>query len=338
MKLSSLAARSSGQEFSLKFEKIRKNRFLVLGRAGMDLYADPPGARIEDAERFTASLGGSAANIAAAIVKLGGSASLITAVSDDAIGRYTVNQLRGYGIGTEYVSAVAGEARNSLAVVETRSEDCQSVIYRNGAADLQLAGHHVAAIDFAAHGALIVTGTCLAIEPSRTAAFLAIELAKREELPIIFDVDYRPYSWASAEDAAATCMRVASMSDIVVGNDVEFSVMAGSNDGLKLARILGATTAKSVVYKMGERGSIAFSGAQSFETGIFTVTALKPTGAGDAFMGGLATGLAEGHALATSLRRGTAAAAIVVGRVGCAPAMPTSEELKHFIATQLDPA
>ncbi|MBZ0261923.1 MAG: 5-dehydro-2-deoxygluconokinase [Hyphomicrobiales bacterium] len=338
MRLSSLAARSSGRESNLKFEKIRQNRFLVLGRAGMDLYADPPGTRTEEAERFTASLGGSAANIAAAIVKLGGSASLITAVSDDAVGRYTVNQLRGYGIGTEYVSTVAGDARNSLAVVETRIENCQSVIYRNGAADFLLADHHVATVDFAAHGALIVTGTCLAMEPSRAATFLAIELAKSEELPIIFDIDYRPYSWASAEDAAATCTRAASLSDIVVGNDVEFAVMAGNSDGLKLARILADTTANSVVYKMGEKGSIAFSGAQSFETSIFAVTALKPTGAGDAFMGGLATGLAEGHALAPALRRGTAAAAIVVSRVGCAPAMPTSGELKDFLDKQLVPA
>lgn len=36
--------------------------FLVIGRAGMDLYADPPGTRLEDALQFTAALGGSSAN------------------------------------------------------------------------------------------------------------------------------------------------------------------------------------------------------------------------------------------------------------------------------------
>ena len=45
--------------------------FLVIGRAGMDLYADPPGTRIEEATQFTAALGGSSANIAVALTRQG---------------------------------------------------------------------------------------------------------------------------------------------------------------------------------------------------------------------------------------------------------------------------
>lgn len=52
-------------------QNLSRNRFLVLGRAGMDLYADPPGTRIEEARSFAAHLGGSAANIAAALVRQG---------------------------------------------------------------------------------------------------------------------------------------------------------------------------------------------------------------------------------------------------------------------------
>ena len=85
---------------------------------------------------------------------------------------------------------------------------------------------------------------------------------------------------------------------------------------------------------MGKLGSITFSGDQSFETGTYTVQALKPTGAGDAFMGGFLTGLAGGLSLEAAVQRGSAAAAIVVTRVGCAPAMPTASELANFIAGQ----
>ena len=52
-------------------DRLALNRFLVLGRAGMDLYADPPGTRIEEAHAFVSHLGGSAANIAVALVRLG---------------------------------------------------------------------------------------------------------------------------------------------------------------------------------------------------------------------------------------------------------------------------
>jgi 5-dehydro-2-deoxygluconokinase len=304
-----------------------KHKFLVLGRAGLDLYADPPGTRVEDALMFKAALGGSAGNIATGIARLGGQADLITAVSDDAVGRYTLNELKKYGVGTNYVISVGGEARNSLAVVETRSDNCQSVIYRNGAADFQLTAEHVLNIPYTDYNALIVTGTALAVEPSRAATFTAIDLAAKAGLKIILDVDYRPYSWVSADDARQTCLRAAKLSTIVIGNDDEFAVMGG---GLDLAKSLQA---EIVIYKMGERGSVTFSKGESFETGIFKVKALKPTGAGDAFMAAFVTSLSQGMDLKTSVHRGSAAAAIVVTRVGCAPAMPTQDELSNFMVT-----
>ncbi len=320
------------------WQGINGNRFLVLGRAGLDLYADPPGTKTEEAKRFTSALGGSAANIAVAIVKLGGKASLVTTVSGDAVGRHVINELKRYGVGAKHVRAVGGEARTSLAVVETRAENCQSVIYRNGAADFELSEADVGGIDYAAHDALIVTGTSLAAEPSRSATFRAMALARAASLPVILDVDYRPYSWTSAGDAAATCSRAASLSNIVIGNDVEFAVMANGRDGLVLAKSLAEQQAKTVVYKMGEKGSVTFAPGLQFETGIFAVTPLKPTGAGDAFMGGFVTSLAEGLDLVQAVRRGSAAAAIVVTKAGCAPAMPTRDELDHFIATHPGPA
>lgn len=317
--------------------RLAKNRFLVLGRAGMDLYADPPGTRVEEARAFTTALGGSAANIAAGIARLGGKASLITAVSDDAVGRFVLNELKRYGIGAEYVRSVGGEARNSLAVVETRLENCQNTLYRNGAADFQLEAHEIARIDWPAFGALIVTGTALAMEPSRAATFLAMTDAGAHGACVILDIDYRPYSWASAEDARATLSRAAELSDIVVGNDVEFAVMAGpQGDGLDLARAMDKAK-KIAIYKMGEKGALTFAHGKSYETGIFRVNALKPTGAGDAFMGGFVTGLAEGFDIRAAVVRGSAAAAIVVTRVGCAPAMPTAAELEGFIAEHPSP-
>ena len=124
-------------------------------------------------------------------------ASLITCVSDDAVGRFCVNQLKHYGIDTTYVKAVGGEARNSLAVSESTVEDHQTVIYRNGAADFEMTIDDVS-LPYADYSALITTGTVLAAEPSRSAAFHAFELAKAANTPLIFDIDYRPYSWASA--------------------------------------------------------------------------------------------------------------------------------------------
>lgn len=312
--------------------RLAGRNFLVIGRAGMDLYADPPGTRIEDATQFTATLGGSSANIAVALTRQGSKAALVTCVSDDAIGRFCLNQLDAYGVDRTHVRPVSGEARNSLAVVETRLENCQSVIYRNNAADFALTVANVEAVDYSAFSALITTGTVLAAEPSRSAAFCAFELARAAGLPLIFDVDYRPYSWPSSAIAAEVYSRAGAMCDVIVGNDVEFGFMAGHPDlGLAKARSLIAEGAQIVIYKMGEKGAVTITREGEFATGIYPTLALKPTGAGDSFLGALIAGLAGGLPVKTSVLRGSAAAAMVVARVGCAPAMPTDAELDAFL-------
>jgi len=314
-----------------------RKTFLIVGRAGMDFYPDPPGTRTEDATQFFSCLGGSSANIGVALVKQGCAAALVTRVSDDAIGRFATNQLDHYGVDRRHVTPVGGEARNSLAVVETRIEDHQSVIYRNGAADFEMTNADVEAVDYAPYDALITTGTVFAADPSRTAAFRAFELARAQKMPLIFDIDYRPYSWTSPEFAADVLSRAGDMCDIIVGNDVEFGFMAGDYDkGLEKARSL-AKTGKLIVYKMGEKGAITFADGQEIHTGIYRTEALKPTGAGDSFMGGFIAALAGGHDVKTAVLRGSANAAMVVARVGCAPAMPTTDELEAFLADHPGP-
>lgn len=320
-------------------ERLGGRSFLVIGRAGMDLYADPPGTRIEQATQFTAALGGSSANIAVALTRQGCQAALVTCVSDDAVGRFCLHQLDSYGIDHAHVRAVAGEVSNSLAVVETRAEDCQAVIYRNGAADFSMTAADVEAVDYSAFSALITTGTVLAAEPSRSAAFRAFDLARTAGLPLIFDVDYRPYSWPSPDVAAEVYSRAGALCDVIVGNDVEFGFMAGDPaKGLEKARSLIATGARIVVYKMGDNGAVTFTRDGEFATGIYPTQALKPTGAGDSFLGAFISGLARGQPVRDAVLRGSAAAAMVVARVGCAPAMPTSAELDAFLATHPGPS
>jgi 5-dehydro-2-deoxygluconokinase len=316
---------------------IRANNFVIVGRAGIDFFTHA-GVAVEDAETVTVGLGGSSANIGAGICKLGGQASLVTRVSDDSVGSYCIGQLKRYGVGTEYVTPVGGEYRNSLAFYESRVEGHRNVIYRNGAADFQMDAGDVAAVDYSKFGALITAGTVFAAEPSRSATFEAFDRAKAAGLPIIFDVDYRPYSWPSPQVAEDVLSRAAAACDMIVGNDEEFGFMAGGIEkGLDKARALAQSSASIVVYKMGEKGAVTFAGGDEIHTGIWPVTALKPTGAGDSFMAGLMTGLAQDMPLRDAILRGSACASITVSRPGCAPAMPDTETLTKFMAEHPGP-
>ena len=315
-----------------------QSKFLVLGRAGMDLYADPPGTEAERAPSFTTALGGSSGNIAAGLARHGLSTSLLTCVSDDAIGRFVRNELEGYGIDARHVRVLKGESRTSLAVTETRIENTQNTLYRNNASDLLLSEDQVLEVPFDLFDAMIVTGTALATNPSRSATFRAMEHCRREDALVVIDLDYRPYSWPNSHEAAETYLAAIEAADIIVGNDDEFAVVAnGSHDeGRNLAVKLGQGD-KTIVYKMGEKGSVVFTQDGSFETGIFPVEAIKPMGAGDAFMASLMASLASECSLKEAVLRGSAAAAMVVSRFGCAPAMPTPAELDAFLSQNSAP-
>jgi 5-dehydro-2-deoxygluconokinase len=320
------------------FAGIQKNRFVVFGRAGMDMFADPPGTKSEDAEVFHSGLGGSSANIAAGLCKLGSSAALVTSVSDDAVGRFCLNQLARYGVDATHVRSVGGEFRNSLAIYESRIDNFQNVIYRNGAADFQVTREDVDAVDLSPFGALVTAGTVFAAEPSRSAHFHAFDKARSAGVPVLFDIDYRPYSWPSPEVAADVLSRAGAASDMIVGNDEEFGFMAGDMaKGLEKAQSLADAGVAIVIYKMGERGAITFAGGEEIRTGIYPVTAVKPNGAGDSFMAGLLASLAEGRPLREAILRGSACASIVVSQPGCAPAMPTPEQLDTFLENHPGP-
>lgn len=313
--------------------RLRRNRFVSIGRAGLDLYPEPPGTRVEDAATFRADLGGSAGNIAVALARLGASVQLVSCFSDDAVGGFARARLQEYGVDTSLCRTVGGEARTSLAIAETRPVDSRTVIYRNGAADFELAEADVAAIDFAGTGGIIVSGTALAREPSRAAVRRAMTQAGESGAPIVLDLDFRAYSWTSPQEAHRIYAEAAERSDMVVGNEDEFGVVAGGGiDPRRAAEALSTRRPAVVVFKMGDKGAVTFSNGRSFRTGVFPAEPLKPFGAGDAFMAGLLSALAEGRSLEDAVGRGSAAAAMVVSRVGCASAMPTRNELDAFVA------
>ena len=315
---------------------IKGNKFVVFGRAGMDMFADPIGTKSEFAESFTSDLGGSSANICAGLCKLGSKASLVTSVSDDAIGRFCINRLNYYGVGTEYVKSVAGEFRTSLAIYESCIDNFQNVIYRNGAADFEVKPSEMDEVDYSQFTALITAGTVFAGQPSRDATFRAFENARAQGIPVIFDIDYRPYSWPSPQVASEVLSRAGEESDMIVGNDEEFGFMAGDIDkGLEKARDLASKGNRLVIYKMGEEGAITLYNDEEIKTGIFPTDAIKPVGAGDSFMAGLLSSLASGYNLKNSVIRGSACASIVVSLPGCAPAMPDKDQLNNFINNSL---
>ena len=140
---------------------------MVVGRAGMDIYPMPDGTRVEDAHELVNDVGGSSGNIAVSIAKQGHPVMLLSAVSNDGVGRFVTRSLGEYGVDTRHCFVTTGLERTSLAMAETTTDSPDVTIYRNNAADLAITPAHAEAVDVAALGAIIITGTALSREPSR---------------------------------------------------------------------------------------------------------------------------------------------------------------------------
>jgi 5-dehydro-2-deoxygluconokinase len=307
---------------------------IIVGRAGIDLYPLPDKTKIEAADNFGAEIGGSAGNIAVALTRQGIRAALVSPISGDPVGRFVRAALSRYAVDTGHCRAVAGDYRTSLALAETRAEDCEVVIYRNGAADLQLQKDDFDLTFISSASVLVVTGTALAAEPSRGAAIEALARARAANTFTILDIDHRPYSWPSAEEAMRLYASVGRKCNAIVGNDDEFSVIAGSGSGaLAAAARFVEDGCDFAIFKRGAAGSVTITADTTFELGIFPVEVRKPFGAGDAFLGCLIASLLHGLRLEPAVTRASAAAAYVVSRRGCASAMPTRGELESFIAS-----
>jgi 5-dehydro-2-deoxygluconokinase len=316
----------------LTFDLERRFAAIVVGRAGMDLYPVPDGVEIESAEQFAAEIGGSAGNIAVAISRQGHCAALLGPLSADAVGRFVRSHLARYAVDTSRCRTVSGDHRTSLAICETRREDSETVFYRNSAADLELQAEDFDASFIAGATVLIVTGTALAAEPSRGAALEALALARGAGTFSILDLDHRPVSWRSTEEAMRVYSHAAGCADAVVGNDEEFAIIArGGTGALEAAAALVKEGRRFVIFKKGGAGSVTITAERTFETGIFRVDVKKPFGAGDAFLGNLVAALLGGSLLESAVSRAAAAAAYVVARRGCAFAMPTAAELDSFV-------
>ena len=317
--------------YEFLISKIQKNNFLLIGRAGVDIYPDPPGTKTENANKYVTHLGGSSANMGVQLTKYGGSCSLLTRISNDALGKFVLNQLDFYGVKNTLIKLEDNESRISFAIVESTTEDHQSIIYRHKAADLFLNKNDIENSNIQNYECILITGTSLASEPSRSAVLYALELAKENNIPVIMDIDYRPYTWESADKAKQIYNLACDYCSGIIGNDDEFAILSGSYEsGFNYAK-KKSKNCELVIYKMGEKGSITFANNKEIKKGIFPVKPLKPTGAGDSFMGSLIGALLKNYDLQTAIEIGSAAAAIVVTRVGCAPAMPDLNEVLNFM-------
>lgn len=327
----------------IEFDNNKPMDLVLIGRATIDFNPNEIHRTLDKVRTFTMYLGGSPANIAIGVNRLGKKVGFIGAVSDDQFGDFIVNTMADAGIDTTQIVRAKNGEKLGLTFTEMKSPTESSILmYRNMAADFVITPEDVSEEYIANSKILLVSGTALAASPSREACLMAINYAKKHNTKIIFDIDYREYNWRSNAEIAVYYSLVGRMSDIIIGSREEFNLTEYLPEDNNVAdheiaeKYLNYGN-QIVIIKHGKKGSVAYSkDKEAFKVDSYKVNLLKSFGGGDAYASAFIYGLLEGWSLADSLRFGTAHAAMVVASHSCSEAMKTAEEIDTFVKERTD--
>ena len=324
---------------------------LCMGRALLDLYANEVGVPFAEVQNFAAYVGGCPANICVSARRLGLRTAMSSAVGDDLVGDFVLNFLQNEGVVTDFIARKPGH-RTSAAVVSIQPPDkFPLVYYRDNCADIEFSIDDVLAAPIAASRALLLSGTGLSREPSRSATLCAAELAKQAGTTVFLDLDLRANQWHDARAYGVTVRSALRLVDVVIGTEDEikaamliqaatFSVtqthvadthLQGDVQSA-IAALLAAGPSAVVLKRGADRTTVFTRNAAPVDAAAFPVEIYNTLGAGDAFAGGFLYGYLKGWDWQRAARMGNACGAIVVTRHGCSKFMPYEQEALDFIA------
>ena len=81
---------------------------MILGRIGYDLYSEEPHVPLPQVRRFSRYLGGSSANMAVGLSRLGAQVGMVSSLGDDSLSRFLIDFLQAEKVDTSHVQTAPG--------------------------------------------------------------------------------------------------------------------------------------------------------------------------------------------------------------------------------------
>lgn len=319
----------------IKTDDTKKYDLIAVGRACIDLNAVEFNRPMEETMTFAKYVGGSPANVAIGLAKLGLKPGFIGKLADDQHGRFIKTYMTAAGVDMEETVLDTAGHKTGLAFTEIKSpSECSILMYRDEVADLYLEASEVDEAYIKQARLLLVSGTALSMSPSREAILTAVAYAKKNDVPVVFELDYRPYTWQSLEDTAVYYSLVANQADIIIGTRDEFDRLENKEGGNNEETIaaLFQHSAQLIVIKHGVEGSYAYTKAGDVYNGkAYKTKVLKTFGAGDSYAAAFIYAVLAGKSIETALKYGSASASIVVSKHSSSDAMPDVAAIEALI-------
>ena len=289
----------------------------VVGAANIDLISYVPrlprvGETLHGTQ-FRMGYGGKGANQAVMAARLRAEVTMVCKLGRDVFGEGTLENFRAHGVDTTHVTftedafsgvapiAVDPDGRNAIIIV-TGANDLLSLD------DLERARPAIAAAD------VVVCQLELPVETTLS----ALRIAREEGVRTIFNP-------APARDDLPD--ELFRLSDVICPNEPETELLTGMPAGEGAARELLARGVGVVALTLGEHGCLLVEDDSVTEVPVEPVRAVDTTGAGDAFVGALATFLAAGRSPVDAAERSNAVAALSVQGRGTQTSFPSADDL-----------
>ncbi len=287
-------------------------RFLVSEFVG----PDEEGVIIKESR----GVGGSAANVAIGVRRLGLKSAVIAKVGFDSFGRIAVDELMKEGVDLSGLRVGFGSTGFTVVIINKRG---QILLYGFKGASEELTPDEVDVKLI--EGARYVHIASLRLDTSVEVAKKAKELGKV--------VSWDPGRVLS-KLGLSKLKEVIEHVDVVLANEEEVANMTGVKDYKKASDMLRELGPELVIVKRGPRGAYVNS-----SEGCFDVPPLSPpkivdtTGAGDAFAAGLLAGMSRGYDLSKAVTYAAAVATLKITKLG-SHEIPTHDEVIRFIWEQ----
>ncbi|KPV54140.1 carbohydrate kinase, partial [Kouleothrix aurantiaca] len=196
---------------------------LAMGRSSIDLYSSDIGAPFEQISGFAAYVGGCPLNISVGAQRLGARAALLTAVGEDKVGDFVLHFLHGEHVDTSFIPRKPGHRTSAVILGIEPPDRFPLTYYRDNCADIELTIDDVLRAPVAESRVLLISGTGLSKEPSRSATLFAAEQARAAGTTVVLDIDFRPDQWHDPRAFGVTLRAAMRLVDIVLGTEDEIN-------------------------------------------------------------------------------------------------------------------
>lgn len=270
------------------------------------------------------TIGGSAANAAVDMVKLGLRAGVVGRVGDDVLGRHVRSELEREGVCCDPIVVSHSSQTAATLVVNVKGED-RRFIHAVGA-NVELTGLEVADDLLARTRAIAVGG--FGLNPELSGENVASLFAKARARGVLTLLDVVV---GSDSKVMLPMLELAlPHTDYFLPNEDESRLITGLTTVAEQAKRFHSMGARHVIVTRGAMGSMICDSAGLREHPPFKAVQIDGTGGGDAFLAGLVFGLLRGDAFNTSLNYASANGAKCVESIGATTGVLTEREILHF--------